>query len=147
MIRAPLTAALACMGLVPILAAQEPGDTTKLAEIVVTATRYPTPADSVAATVSVIRGDDLRARGIHFVSDALREVPGAQVVQNGPYGAATSLFVRGGERHYGKAPVDPVPGERPGGFFDLGGPPTRERGRRRGLRAPATALRVVGAPP
>jgi vitamin B12 transporter len=140
MIRAPLTAALACMGLVPILAAQEPGDTTKLAEIVVTATRYPTPADSVAATVSVIRGDDLRARGIHFVSDALREVPGAQVVQNGPYGAATSLFVRGGESDYVKVLVDGVPVNQPGGFFDFGSLTTDNVERIEVLRGPGSVL-------
>ena len=92
MIRASL-AAVACLGLIPaVLAAQEPADTTRLAEIVVTATQYPTTPDSVAATVSVIRGDDLRARGIHFVADALREIPGAQVVQDGPYGSTTSTF-------------------------------------------------------
>ena len=120
MIRASL-AAVACLGLVPaVLAAQEPADTTRLAEIVVTATQYPTAPDSVAATMSVIRGDDLRARGIHFVADALREIPGAQVVQDGPYGSTTSLFVRGGESDYVKVLVDGVPVNQPGGYFDFG---------------------------
>ena len=56
MIRAPLAAAVASLGLLPAaIAAQEPADTTRLAEIVVTATQYPTAPDSVAATVSVIQ--------------------------------------------------------------------------------------------
>ena len=140
MIRVSL-AAVACLGLVPAaLAAQEPADTTKLAEIVVTATQYPTTPDSVAATVSVIRGDDLRARGIHFVADALREIPGAQVVQNGPYGATTSLFVRGGESDYVKVLVDGVAVNQPGGFFDFGSLTTDNVERIEVLRGPGSVL-------
>jgi vitamin B12 transporter len=97
------------------LAGQERGDTTTLPEIVVTATRYPVAPDSVASTVTVLRGDDLRAQGIHFVGDALRQVPGAHVVQGGPFGAAASLFVRGGESDYVKVLVDGVPVNQPGG--------------------------------
>ncbi|MBA3319665.1 MAG: hypothetical protein H0T50_16455, partial [Gemmatimonadales bacterium] len=52
------------------LGAQETRDTASLPEIVVTATRYPAAPDSVASTVTVLRGDDLRAQGIHFVGDA-----------------------------------------------------------------------------
>ena len=68
--------------------AQETQDTTSLPELVVTATRYPLAPDSLAATVTVLRGEDLRAQGIRFVSEALRQVPGAQVVQSGSYGGA-----------------------------------------------------------
>jgi vitamin B12 transporter len=136
-----LIAALACLGVVPaVLPAQEPADTTRLAEIVVTATRYPTTPDSVAATVSVIRGDDLRARGIHFVADALREIPGAQVVQSGPYGAATSLFVRGGESDYVKVLVDGVPVNQPGGSFDFSSLTTDNVERIEVLRGPGSVL-------
>ena len=140
MIRASL-AAVACLGLVPaVLAAQEPADTTRLAEIVVTATQYPTTPDSVAATVSVIRGDDLRARGIHFVAEALREIPGAQVVQDGPYGSTTSLFVRGGESDYVKVLVDGVAVNQPGGYFDFGSLTTDNVERIEVLRGPGSVL-------
>ena len=141
MIRLPFIAIVACLGLVPAcLLAQGPADTTSLAEIVVTATRYPTTPDSVAATVSVIRGDDLRARGIHFVADALREIPGAQVVQSGPYGAATSLFVRGGESDYVKVLVDGVPVNQPGGSFDFSSLTTDNVERIEVLRGPGSVL-------
>ena len=140
MIRVSL-AAVACLGLVPaVLAAQEPADTTRLAEIVVTATQYPTAPDSVAATVSVIRGDDLRARGIHFVADALREIPGAQVVQDGPYGSTTSLFLRGGESDYVKVLVDGVPVNQPGGYFNFGSLTTDNVERIEVLRGPGSVL-------
>src|SRR2546426_2817862 len=51
---------------------------------------------------SVLHGDEIRAQGLRFVGDALRQVPGVQVVQGGGFGAATSLFVRGGESDYTK---------------------------------------------
>jgi vitamin B12 transporter len=140
MIRAPLAAAAACLCLATLLAAQERADTAALPEIVVTATQYPTAPDSVAATVSVIRGEDLRTRGIRFVADALRELPGAQVVQSGPYGSATSLFVRGGESDYVKVLVDGVPVNQPGGFFDFGSLTTDNVERIEVLQGPGSVL-------
>lgn len=140
MIRVPL-AAVSCLALAPAaLLAQGPADTTRLAEIVVTATQYPTAPDSVAATVTVIRGDDLRARGVRFVADALREIPGAHVVQTGPYGAATSLFVRGGESDYVKVLVDGVPVNQPGGSFDFSSLTTDNVERIEVLRGPGSVL-------
>jgi vitamin B12 transporter len=122
------------------IAAQEVGDTASLPEIVVTATRYPVAADSVASTVTVLRGDDLRSQGIRFVADALRQVPGAHVVQGGPFGAATSLFVRGGESDYVKVIVDGVPVNQPGGFYDFGSLTTDNVERIEVLRGPASVL-------
>ena len=122
------------------LGAQETRDTASLPEIVVTATRYPVAADSVAATVTVLRGDDLRARGIRFVGDALRQVPGAHLVQGGPYGAAASLFVRGGESDYVKVLVDGVPVNQPGGFYDFASLTTDNVERIEVLRGPGSVL-------
>lgn len=65
------------------LSAQESQDTTRLRELVVTATRLPTSPDAVVSSVTTISGEELRARGVRFVQDALREVPGAAVVQGG----------------------------------------------------------------
>jgi vitamin B12 transporter len=122
------------------LGAQEAKDTASLPEIVVTATRYPVAPDSVASTVTVLRGDDLRAQGIHFVGDALRQVPGAHLVQGGPYGAATSLFVRGGESDYVKVLVDGVPVNQPGGFYDFASLTTDNVERIEVLRGPGSVL-------
>ena len=136
--RALLAVALPCAP--ATVAAQEAGDTASLPEIVVTATRYPVAADSVASTVTVLRGDDLRAQGIRFVADALREVPGAHVVQGGPFGATASLFVRGGESDYVKVLVDGVPVNQPGGFYDFGSLTTDNVERIEVLRGPASVL-------
>jgi vitamin B12 transporter len=133
--------ALVLLSLAPALAAQERGDTADLPEIVVTATRYPVAADSIASTVTVLRGDDLRAQGIRFVADALRQVPGAHLVQGGGgFGAATSLFLRGGESDYVKVLVDGVPVNQPGGFHDFGALTTDNVERIEVLRGPASVL-------
>jgi vitamin B12 transporter len=122
------------------MAAQEAGDTTSLPEIVVTATRYPVAVDSVASTVTVLRGDDLRAQGIRFVGDALRQVPGSHVVQGGAFGSATSLFLRGGESDYVKVLVDGVPVNQPGGFYDFGSLTTDNVERIEVLSGPGSVL-------
>lgn len=90
-----------------------------LAPIVVTATRLPTPLDQVAGTLTVLSGDDLRARGITQVLEALREVPGLHLVQSGGPGTVTSLFVRGAESDHVRVLLDGVPLNQPGGSIDL----------------------------
>ena len=90
--------------------------------------------------MTVLRGDDLRARGIRFVGDALRQVPGAQVVQGGPFGAPTSLFLRGGESDYVKVLVDGVPVNQPGGSYDFASLTTDNVERIEVLRGPGSVL-------
>jgi vitamin B12 transporter len=140
MIRPHLLLAAVLLAAPHAVGAQETRDTTSLPEIVVTATRYPVAADSVASTVTVLRGDDLRAQGIHFVGDALRQVPGVHLVQGGPYGAAASLFVRGGESDYVKVLVDGVPVNQPGGFYDFASLTTDNVERIEVLRGPGSVL-------
>jgi vitamin B12 transporter len=126
--------------LAPSLAAQTPGDTVVVRPIIVTATRAPTPLDAVASAVTVLRGTDLRARGIATVADALRTVPGASVVQSGSSGAQTSLFLRGGESDYVKVLVDGVPLNGPGGSFDWADLTTDDVERIEIVRGPGSVL-------
>ncbi|MGH7528578.1 MAG: TonB-dependent receptor plug domain-containing protein [Gemmatimonadales bacterium] len=122
------------------LEAQDTRDTVALPEIVVTATRYPVAPDSVAATITVLRGDDLRAQGIRFVSDALRQVPGIQVVRGGSYGGTTSVFLRGGESDYVKVLLDGVALNQPGGSYDFGSLTIENVERIEILRGPGSVL-------
>ena len=124
----------------PLLEAQEAQDTTRLKELVVTATRIPTPADAVVSSTTIIRGEELRARGIHFVQDALREVPGATVVQVGSFGGVSSLFLRGSESDYVKVLVDGVPVNQPGGAYNFANLTTDNVDRIEVLRGPASVL-------
>jgi vitamin B12 transporter len=123
-----------------LLAAQEVPDTTRLKELVVTATRIPTPADAVVSSTTIIRAEDLKAQGIHFVLDALREVPGATVVQTGSFGGSTSLFLRGGESDYVKVLVDGVPVNQSGGAYNFANLTTDNVDRIEVVRGPASVL-------
>jgi vitamin B12 transporter len=64
-------------------------------EIVVTATRLETPAREIASSVTVITREKLEQSKKTTVIEALQEVVGVSVIQNGPPGAAASVFLRG----------------------------------------------------
>ncbi|MFL5598340.1 MAG: TonB-dependent receptor plug domain-containing protein [Gemmatimonadaceae bacterium] len=115
-------------------------DTTQLGTVVVSASKVPRPAATLSQAVTVLSGDDLRARGVTRVADALREVPGASLVQSGSYGALTSLFLRGGESRYTKVLIDGVPVNSPGGFFDFSHLTTDNIDRIEIVRGPASVL-------
>ena len=120
--------------------AQEAQDTTRLPELIVTPTRLPTPADAVVSSVTVITGEDLRARGVRFVQDALREVPGAAVVQVGSFGGVSSLFLRGGESDYVKVLIDGVPANQSGGAFNWANLTTDNVDRIEIMRGPGSVI-------
>src|SRR2546423_2086920 len=115
-------------------------DTTQLQTVVVSASKIPRPAGTLTQAVTVLLGEDLRARGVTRVSDALREVPGAMLVQSGSYGAVTSLFLRGGESRYTKVLIDGVPVNSSGGFFDFSHLTTDNVDRIEIVRGPASVL-------
>ena len=132
---------LALASLVPAaVRAQQPGDTVHLPPVVITATRLPTPANAAPEAVTVLEGTDLRAAGITTVAEALRDVPGAAIVQTGSFGGATSLFLRGGQSNYVKVLVDGVPVNQPGGSFDFANLTTDNVERIEVLRGPASVL-------
>lgn len=104
---------------VPVSAASAQAPSAPLAPVVVTATRVAAPV-TAPASVSVLSGDSLRARGITHVADALRLIPGVTVVTSSSLGSQASLFVRGGQGNYVRVLVDGVPVNEPGGAVDLG---------------------------
>jgi vitamin B12 transporter len=134
-------AALTALALVASgLSAQEADTTTHLGTVIVSASKVPRPASTLTQAVTVLSGDDLRARGVTRVADALREVPGAMLVQNGSYGAATSLFLRGGESRYTKVLIDGVAINTSGGAVDLSNLTTDNIDRIEIVRGPASVL-------
>jgi len=118
---------------------QQP-DTVRLPEVVTTATRLGPGAGTVTTSHTVLTGAELRERGIILLVDALRDVPGMALVQAGSYGAATSLFLRGGESDYVKVLVDGVPMNAPGGAFNLANLTTDNLERIEIIRGPASVL-------
>src|SRR5947209_2253333 len=132
--------AVALLILPATLAGQEPTDTVVLNPVVVTATRIPTPADGVPVAVTVIRGTELRERGILTVAEALRGVPAASVVTTNSFGSQTSLFVRGGQSNYVKVLIDGIPQNVPGGAYDFANLTTDNIERIEVVRGPASVL-------
>jgi vitamin B12 transporter len=115
-------------------------DTTTFAPVVVTATRLPTAAGAATLSTTVISGDDLRARGVTTVLEALRETPSVGIVQGGSFGQQTSLFLRGGQSNYTQVLVDGVVVNDPGGAIDFANLTTDNIDRIEIVRGPASVL-------
>jgi iron complex outermembrane receptor protein/vitamin B12 transporter len=93
---------------------------TLVQEVTVTAAATALPASQVGAPVTVLDRDILQSLAKPDVVEALRLVPGVQVLQTGQRGGVTSLFVRGGNDDFNKVLIDGVPANDIGGGFDLG---------------------------
>jgi vitamin B12 transporter len=115
-------------------------DTVQLETLTVTATRIPIAESAVASTITVIRGEELRAQGIGKVLEAVKSVSGLTVAESGSFGGVTSLFLRGGESDYVQVLVDGVPVNQPGGAYDLAHLTTDNIERIEILRGPASVL-------
>jgi vitamin B12 transporter len=70
-------------------------DSTRLKDLVVTATRSPTPLRSVGSSTDLLRPEELRGRQLTTVREALQLVPGGTVLTTGGPGGVSSLFLRG----------------------------------------------------
>ena len=78
----------------PALYAQSPS-ITKLPDIVVTATRTPTPQNQLAAGVTVFTREDIEKSHATNVPELFKGSLGIDIAQNGGLGQPTSLFLRG----------------------------------------------------
>jgi len=119
--------------------AQDP-DTVTLNTVIISATKTPTLRSELTQSVTVINGDDLRARGVARVSDALQQVPGVMIAQNGSFGSVASLFMRGGESRYTKVLIDGVAVNQSGGYFDFSHLTTDNVEKIEIVRGPASVL-------
>ena len=68
-----------------------------LPPVFVTATRTEIPLQQVTTSATVITADEMQARKAERVIDALRTVPGIDVVESGSRGNSTSVFIRGSD--------------------------------------------------
>ncbi len=108
--------------------------------VVVSATRTPVPEHDTAASVSLLRSDQLETMLPVSSSDALRFLPGAVVNVAGQRGGLGSLFVEGGESRYNKVLVDGVPVNDPGGTFNFATIPLAETDRLEFLQGAQSTL-------
>ena len=91
-------------------------------DVVVSATRIPTPVAQIASSVTVITAADIEARQQRSLPDVLRSVPGVNIVQSGGAGGQTSLFLRGTNSNHTKVLLDGIDiadPSTPGGAADI----------------------------
>jgi len=88
----PFAAIVGCAACVVAgLAPAAPCAAEGLDEVVVTATRIPEPADRVPAAISVVAGEELRARGATDMASALSLVSGVEAPAGGDAGPSSAV--------------------------------------------------------
>lgn len=134
-------AAMGAAALMPAARAQD--NAVLLPQIVVSATTVPTPSTEVGSSVSVITAQDIQQRQLRTVSDALKTVPGVEVVQTGGPGGQTSVFMRGANANHVKVLIDGIDVSNPSitnGAFDFGHLLTGDIEKIEVLRGPQSGL-------
>src|SRR5688572_2453154 len=104
-------------------AAAAPQPANSQPEIVVTGSRVATPADDLAANVTVLSREDFEVEKPARLADILRRVAGVHIDQVGGRGGTGSLYMRGADPNYTLVLVDGVrvndPTNARGGSFDF----------------------------
>ncbi|MFN8624610.1 MAG: TonB-dependent receptor [Candidatus Binatia bacterium] len=112
-----------------------------LGTVVVTATRTEAALESVTNSISVVTEDAIDNRQVQTVAEALRPVPGVDVVQTGSPGSTTSIFIRGANANQSLILIDGVQVNSPTlGGFNFGNIMTDDVGRIEVLRGAGGAL-------
>lgn len=90
---------------------------------VISPTQTPIPAELFGGTVRVITSEEIQRSNAISVSELLRRTPGVNVVQTGPVGGLTSVFLRGANSQHTKVMLDGIPLNDPSNasrLFDFG---------------------------
>lgn len=118
-------------------------ESTLLPTVTVTANAgAPTPLTEVGSAVTIITAEELEAKQIRVVSDALRLVPGVSVTRLGSFGNSTSLRLRGSEANQTLVMIDGVVVNNPASSsaYDFGQLVIQDIERIEVLRGPQSAL-------
>jgi vitamin B12 transporter len=114
-----------------------------LPQVVVSATRLPTPAAEVASSVTVITSQNIEGKQQRTLPDVLRDVPGLNIVQTGGPGGTSSVFMRGTNSNHTKVLIDGIDAGDPtsgNGSFDFAHLLTSDIERIEVLRGPQSGL-------
>ncbi len=108
--------------------------------VVVSAAQVELPLSRAATPVTVISREEMEARQVESIADALRGVQGLTVARNGGRGGVTSVFPRGGDSDYTLVLVDGVKVNAFGGGFDFSTLAAADVERIEVVRGPESAL-------
>jgi vitamin B12 transporter len=84
-----------------------------LPTVVVTPTRLPTAESEVGSSITVITEEEIQRKQERTLPDALKDVPGLNVVQTGGPGGTTSVFMRGANANQTKVFIDGIDASDP----------------------------------
>lgn len=138
-----ILALLTLAPLAPAWAQETPTPTTAVPDMVVTATRIPTPRDRIPAPVTVIDRQTIEENGYVTLSDALAAVPGFRLVQAGGPGQQASGFARGANSRQVLVLLNGVPlndPSEPNGAFNFGNEMLGDIERVEVVRGPVSSL-------
>ena len=119
--RLPFALAVSAAALLAASAAVAADDAGAASELVVTATRLPTPL-ALAPDVRVVTADDIARRGDVLAFDSLSLIPGVQISRTGAFGGVTSVMIRGASSDKTLVLIDGAPVNdptSPAGGFDF----------------------------
>ncbi|HYQ73272.1 MAG TPA: TonB-dependent receptor, partial [Gammaproteobacteria bacterium] len=91
---------------IPAQAVASPGDAQD--NIIVTATRVPTPSNRIGSSVTVITAEDIENYQFRSATEALQSVPSLSVIRNGGPGKLTSIFSRGTNANHTLVMIDGI---------------------------------------
>jgi len=114
-----------------------------LPDTVVSATGFATPREQIGNSVTVITDEQIQRDQLRTVPDALKTVPGLNVVQSGGVGTQTSIFIRGTNSNHVKVLIDGIDvsdPSNPTNSFDFGTLNTADIERIEVLRGPQSGL-------
>jgi vitamin B12 transporter len=123
--------------------AQDDAPAPERENIVVTATRIPTPESQVASSITVVTAADIVLKQEQTLPDVLKDVPGLNIVQTGGPGGQTSVFMRGTNSNHVKVFVDGIDvsdPSNPNASFDFAQFLTPDIERLEVLRGPQSGL-------
>jgi len=134
-----LAIAVSCTG----VSAQTPPpeNAAPTSEVVVSATRTETDLSATGASVTVVDRHEIEAQQYHFLSTALRTVPGLTLGDRGTPGSVAGIFIRGTKSEHTSVLVDgrPLPANL-AGIYNLEAVTLDNVERVEVLRGPASSL-------
>jgi vitamin B12 transporter len=123
--------------------AQEQLPDDELETVLVYGARLEQPVTEVGSSVTIITAEDIEALGVDFAIDALALAPGVTVNQNGAFGGAASVRIRGAASGQTLVIIDGVVANdstSPGGGFDFARLDTANIERIEVLKGPQSTL-------
>lgn len=109
----------------------------------VTGTRFESASERLPAEISVIDRDEIELQAVQTLPDALAGLPGVSVVQGGPAGSLTSVFIRGANSKHTLALYDGIRLNDPSsanGIFNFGSELVGDAQRIELVRGPLSSL-------